>query len=508
MRDTAQEYLGKPVTHAVITVPAYFSDAQRQATKDAGAIAGLVVERVLNEPTAAAMAYGLDKSKKEQKVVVFDFGGGTFDVSMLTIEDNIYEVKAVNGDTHLGGQDLDLLLVEHFLEIIKTKHGIDFKKDNNKRAMAKLRAEAEKVKRTLSTSVETRVIIDGFLKGEDFIYSITRAKFEEMSKNIFAKTMKPVEMALADAKWKKSDVDEIILVGGSTRIPKVQELLQKFFDGKKLNQSVHPDEAVAYGAAVQAGVLSGEKKTEDVLVIDVTPLSLGIETVNGIMTHLIARNSQVPTKKTQVFSTAADNQSSVEIVVYEGERSMAKDNHFLGSFHLGGIPLAPRGMPQIEVSFEIDANGILTVTALEKSTGKTQSINITADKQRLSKEEIERMVEEAEKFRVSDQEKKEKIEARTSLENLLHQISTQTKDEDGFGKKLSSDDKQAISSLVEEKTKWIAENQESASKEDFEEQAAEVEKVYGPIRNKVFQEGGAAAGQEEPESKADDKDEL
>jgi heat shock protein 5 len=507
MKETAEAFLGQKVTHAVITVPAYFNDAQRQATKDAGAIAGLVVDRILNEPTAAAMAYGLDKkSKKEQKIVVFDLGGGTFDVSLLTIEEGVYEVKAVNGDTHLGGQDFDNRIVDHFLDLIKNKHKIDFKAEKNNRAIAKLRAEAEKAKRTLSSSPEATIIIDGFLKGEDFIEKLSRARFEDLNKDLFKKTVAPVEKALADAKWKKKDVDEIVLVGGSTRIPKVQELLKEFFD-KELNHSVNPDEAVAYGAAVQAGVLSGEKKTEDVLVLDVTPLSLGIETNMGVMTVLIGRNTMVPVKKAQIFSTVSDNQPSVEINVYEGERPMAKDNHFLGHFNLNGIPPSPRGQPQIEVTFEIDANGILTVTAVEKATGKKESINITADKNRLSKEDIEKMVEDAEKFRQSDMELKEKLEARSGLDNYLYSIRTQLTDDSGIGKKIDETEKNNIMELIKAKTKWMDEHKDSASKEDFEEQKAEVEKAFAPIISKIYQqEGGPAA--DDAGSKVSDHEEL
>ena len=334
----------------------------------------------------------------------------------------------------------------------------------------------------------------------EFSFELTRSKFEDLNRDLFKKCIDPVGKALEDAKWKKSDVDEIVLVGGSTRIPKIKELLREYFNGKNLNESVHPDEAVAYGAAVQAGVLSGEKKAEDVLILDVTPLSLGIETVNGIMTNLIARNTMVPVKKTQIFSTASDNQPSVEINVYEGERPMAKDNHFLGNFHLNGIPLAARGVPQIEVTFEIDANGILKVTASEKATGKTESINITSDKHRLSKEEIERMVENAEKFRDEDQKVKEKIEARAGLENYLYSIKSQVNDENGIGSKIASEEKTKVIELVDDKLKWLEANKDSAAKEDFEEQKHEVEKLFGPIISKLYNQGpgGAPTGAEEP----------
>lgn len=508
MKETAEAYLGKNVTHAVITVPAYFNDAQRQATKDAGAIAGLHVDRILNEPTAAAMAYGFDKKTvKEQKILVFDLGGGTFDVSLLTMEDGVYEVKAVNGNTHLGGQDFDNRIVKYLLGVIKAKHNVDFEATNNKRAIAKLRAEAEKAKRSLSSGVKVQIIIDGLINGQEFSHELTRAKFEELNKDLFSSTVEPVTKALADAKWKKSDVDEIVLVGGSTRIPKIKQLLQDYFDGKVLNESVHPDEAVAYGAAVQAGVLSGEQKASDVLILDVTPLSLGIETVNGIMTNLIPRNTMIPVKKTQIFSTASDNQPSVEINVYEGERPLAKDNHFLANFNLNGIPLAPRGVPQIEVSFEIDANGILTVTASEKATGKTERINITSDKHRLSKEEIDRMVENAEKFRQADQELKEKIEARAGLENYLYSIKSQIDDEQGIGSKLNADDKKKISDLVVEKLAWLESKKDAATKEDFEEQKSEVEKVFGPIVSKLYNQQGGPADANAPPAGAD-KEEL
>jgi chaperone protein DnaK len=514
MKEIAETYLGEKVTHAVITVPAYFNDAQRQATKDAGAIAGLKVDRILNEPTAAAMAYGFKaEGGKEKRLLVFDLGGGTFDVSLLTMEDGVYEVKSVNGDTHLGGQDFDNRLVDHLLNHIKATKGVDLRtKTDSKRRIAKIRAESEKAKRALSTSTKVQVIIDGVLDGgEEFTYDLSRAKFEELCKDLFAKTIDPVTKALADAKWKKTDVDEIILVGGSTRIPKIKQLLQEFFNGKTLNESVHPDEAVGYGAAVQAGVLSGKSEVKDVLILDVTPLSLGIETVNGIMTNLIPRNTMIPVKKTQIFSTASDNQPSVEINVYEGERPMAKDNHFLGNFHLNGIPLAPRGVPQIEVSFELDANGILTVTAIEKATGKTERINITSDKHRLSKDEIDRMVSDAEKFRQQDQELKDKIDARSALENYLFSIKNQMTDASGIASKIEDSDKRTINDLVAAKLAWLKEKEASASKEDFEEQKSEVEKVFGPIISKLYSQGAApgdgSAGEQQPPHGAE-KEEL
>lgn len=503
MKQVAESYLGRPVTSAVITVPAYFNDAQRQATKDAGVIAGLKVARIINEPTAAAMAYGLDKKTKgEQKILVFDLGGGTFDVSLLTIEDGVYEVKAVNGDTHLGGQDFDNRVVKWMLDTIKAKFNEDVSK--NDRIVAKLRAEAEKAKRALSSTTDTQITLDNLINGKDFNVKLTRAKFEELNKDLFSATLEPVRKALEDAKWKKTDINEIVLVGGSTRIPKIRQLLQDFFNGKELNHSVHPDEAVAYGAAVQAGVLTGEAKTKEVLVIDVTPLSLGIETVNGIMTLLIPRNTMVPVKKTQIFSTASDNQPSVEINVFEGERPMAKDNHFLGNFHLGGIPLAPRGVPQIEVTFEIDANGILTVTAVEKATGKKESINITADKQRLSQDEIQRMIDDAEKFRKDDEALKEKIEARASLENYLYSMKGQLNDDDGLGKKIDSDDKSTLMETIANTIKWMEENKD-ASKEDFEEKKAMVEKEFAPIISKVYQ---GERGSEGAADAADDREDL
>lgn len=501
MKEAAEAFLDKKIDKAVITVPAYFNDAQRQATKDAGAIAGLKVLRILNEPTAAAMAYGLDKNeKKEQKIVVFDLGGGTFDVSLLAIEDGVYEVKAVNGDTHLGGQDFDTRVVNHLVSVLKTKHNADVKGDD--RAMSKLRSEAEKAKKTLSSAVDTQIIMDGFLPGgKDFIYKLSRAKFEELNKDLFQKAIDPVKRALEDASWKKSEIDEVVLVGGSTRIPKVRKMLEDFFNGKSLNHSVNPDEAVAYGAAVQAGVLTGQEKAKDILVIDVTPLSQGIEVVNGYMQKIITRNTLIPVKKSQIFSTAADNQPSVEIAVFEGERVMAKDNHPLDKFRLEGIPLAQRGVPQIEVTFEIDANGILTVSAVDKGTGKKKSINITADRQRLSQEEIDRMIEDAEKFKASDEELKEKIDAKASLENYLYQMKNELADEEGLGKKVDEASKTEILTSISEAMSWMESNAEDATKADYEDKKAEVEKIVAPIITKIY-------GDQAPPADEAERDEL
>jgi endoplasmic reticulum chaperone BiP len=412
MKEIAEAYLGKKVTHAVVTVPAYFNDQQRQATKDAGIISGLNILRIVNEPTAAAMAYGLDKGKGERKIVVFDLGGGTFDVSLLSIEDGVFEVLATAGDTHLGGEDFDQRVIEHFVKLFNKKYDVDVKKDL--KAMGKLKREVEKAKRTLSSQMSVRVEIESFFGGMDFSETLTRAKFEELNLDLFKKTMKPVEQVLKDANVKKNEIDDIVLVGGSTRIPKVQQLLEDYFGGKKASKNINPDEAVAHGAAVQAGILSNEEGTGDIVLVDVCPLTLGIETTGGVMTKLIGRNTVIPTRKSQIFSTAADNQPVVLIQIYEGERSLTKDNNLLGKFELTGIPPAPRGVPQIEVTFEIDANGILKVSAQDKVAGRSESITITNDKGRLSKDDIERMVEEAEKYAEEDRINAERIEAKNS----------------------------------------------------------------------------------------------